>query len=72
MFVQLALALKNRVCPERFQDRGWPLSSTPRLVRLCIRLLTLGTLWDVLSVSGSQTVVRVVREGFLSGTVVRS
>ena len=47
-FEQLALALK-------FLKRvGLPPSLTTRFVRLCIRLLTLGTLWDVLWVNATE------------------
>jgi len=47
IFEQLALALKI------FKPGGRPPSPTNRFVRLCIRLLPLGTLWDVLWVNAT-------------------
>ena len=51
IFEQLALALKTEFALKFFKPGGQPPSPTTRSVRLCIRFLTLGTLWDVLRVN---------------------
>ena len=54
IFVQLALALKTEFALKIFKPGVWPPSPTTRFVCLCIRLLTLGTLWDVLWVNATE------------------